>query len=316
VISYRSFRNTDPPALAAIWNDVFAGRGAVRFRHGSALENYVFAKPYFDAQGFFVATDDGVPVGFAHAGFGPNQQWTALSFESGVTCLLAVLPPYRRRGIGSELLRQSEDYLRQRGARHFLAGPLSPVDPFYFALYGGSAPAGIMASENLAPTFLQRHGYEPLETRLVFQRGLTQAVQVVDGRFPNHRRLYDLRIVPRLRAGPWWEECVLGPVEVVDFRLENKNTGEVAAWLSVWEMDLFSWRWSQPAVGFVHIEVPPPARRQGLAKYLLTQTLHYLQDQFFGLSEIHISPGDVPTLELFRTLGFEQVDSGQQFRKT
>jgi hypothetical protein len=149
----------------------------------------------------------------------------------------------------------------------------------------------------------------------VLQRALTQSIQVVDGRFSDHRRLYDLRIAPRLRASPWWEECVLGPVEIVDFRLENKNTGEVSAWLSVWEMDLFSWRWNQPSVGLLQIEVQGPLRRQGLAKYLLTQTLHYLQDQFFGLSEVHIKPNDAPALKLFHTLGFEEVDSGQQYKK-
>jgi ribosomal protein S18 acetylase RimI-like enzyme len=315
VISYRSFRNTDPPGLAAIWNDVFPGRGAVRLRHCSALENYVFSKPYFDPLGLIVAVEDGALVGFAHAGFGPNEQFTALSSAAGVTCLVGVLSSHRRRGIGSELLRRSEEYLRGKGARSLFAGTLPPLNPFYFALYGGSASAGIMAGEEAAPPFLQRHGYLAHTDRLVFQRGLTQALQVVDGRFSDLRRVYDLRIVPRLHASPWWEECVLGPVELVDFRLEDKNSGAVAGCLSVWEMDLFSWRWNQPSVGLLHIEVERSSRRQGLAKYLLTQTLHYLQDQFFGLCEVHIEPADGPALQFFRCLGFEQVDVGQQYRK-
>jgi ribosomal protein S18 acetylase RimI-like enzyme len=316
VISYRGFRNTDPPALAAIWNEVFPGRGAVKLRHSSPLENYVFSKPYFDPQGLVVAVEDSTPIGFAHAGFGPNQQWTALSFEAGVTCVVGVVPSHRRRGIGSELLQRSERYLQERGARVLYAGPLAPMDPFYFALYGGSGSPGILASEKSAPPFYERHGYQAHEGRLILQRGLSQALQIVDGRFSDHRRTYDLRIVPRLRASPWWEECALGPIEIVDFRLENKQTGQIAACLSVWEMDLFSWRWDQPSVGFLNIEVQEPLRRCGVAKYLLTQTLHYLQDQFFGLSEVHVKPEDSPALQLFRSVGFAPVDSGQQFKKT
>ena len=315
MISYRSFRNTDPPALAAVWNEAFPGRGAVKLRHSSALENYVFSKPYFDPQGLIVAVEDATPIGLVHAGFGPNQQLTGLSYEEGVTCVVGVLPSHWRRGIGSELLQRSEKYLQERGARVFYAGPLPPMDPFYFALYGGSGTPGILASEKSAPAFFQRHGYQPHQSRLVLQRGLSQSLQIVDGRFSDHRRAYDLRIVPRLRASPWWEECALGPVEIVDFRLEHKQTGQVAACLSVWEMDLFSWRWDQPSVGFLHIEVQEPLRRCGVAKYLLAQTLHYLQDQFFGLSEVHVKPDDTPAMQLFRSVGFSPIDSGEQYKK-
>src|ERR1700730_4195185 len=108
VIHYRSFRNDDPPALVQIWNEAFTGRGAVKLAHSSPLEFHVFAKPYFDPNGLILALDDRVPVGFGHAGFGPNETQSALGTATGVVCMLGVRPSHRRRGIGSELLRRCE----------------------------------------------------------------------------------------------------------------------------------------------------------------------------------------------------------------
>src|SRR5437763_14830150 len=100
VIDYRGFRNNDPPGLMEIWNEVFTGRGAVRLRHSSPLETHAFAKPYFDPAGVIVALDEGQRVGFAHAGFGPADNESALSRATGVTCLIGVRPSHQRRGIG------------------------------------------------------------------------------------------------------------------------------------------------------------------------------------------------------------------------
>jgi ribosomal protein S18 acetylase RimI-like enzyme len=315
VVQYRTFRNDDPPGLALIWNEAFTGRGEVRLRHSSPLENYVFSKAYFDPAGLTVAMDGNEAVGFAHAGFGPTADYSALSLDAGVTCLLGVRPAYRRRGIGSELLRHCETYLTSRGAKALYAGPMTPLNPFYFGLYGGSELPGFLASDTTAEPFLLRHGYQPQDTCFVFQRGLTLPVNVVDGRFPALRKNYEVRIVPRSGPGSWWEECTLGPVEVVEFNLQDKTTQRVVAQTSVWEMDLFSWRWSQPAVGILDVEVLPELRRQGLAKFLLSQMLRYLQEQYFGLTEVHITDQNPAAVKLFQSLGFEQVDIGRHYKK-
>ena len=82
------------------------------------LEQLVLAKPYFENAGLIVAVDDGVPIGFAHAGFGPtaNEQESAPP-ELGITCMLMVRSNYQRRGIGAELLARSEHYLQGRGSK-------------------------------------------------------------------------------------------------------------------------------------------------------------------------------------------------------
>jgi ribosomal protein S18 acetylase RimI-like enzyme len=315
VVTYRSFRNNDPPALVEIWNEALGGRGSVRLRNSSPLERFVFAKPYFDPDGLIVAEEGGVRVGFAHAAFGANDQESDLDRTSGVICLLAVRPSYRRRGIGSELLRRSEEYLRKAGAQSIFAGPMRPLNPFYLALYGGSEMPGFLESDQEAGPFLTRHGYRPWDNCLVFHRKLDQPINVADGRFPGIRRRYEVRALPQIPIGTWWQECVLGPLEPVEFRLEEIESGHPVARAAAWEMEGFSWRWNQPSVGVVDLAVREDLRRQGLAKFLLAQILRYLKDQYFGIVEIQTMERNEPAVKLYRGLGFEQVDIGHVYRR-
>jgi ribosomal protein S18 acetylase RimI-like enzyme len=316
VIQYRHFRNDDPPGLAAVWNEALSGRGEVRLRHSSPLENYVFSKPYFDPAGLIVAVDDKVQIGFAHAGFGPNEARTALSKSNGVTCAIAVRPSYCRRGIGSELLERCESYLITSGAKTLYAGPMPPFHPFYFGLYGGSDLPGFLMSDQGAEPFLQKRGYQVHGTTLVFHRSLGEPVNVPDGRFPALRRRFELRMAPKSGAGNWWQESVRGPVEMVEFLLVDKTSSDVVARAPVWEMDGFSWRWNQPTVGILSVAVREDLRRQGLAKFLFAQLLRYLQEQFFALVEVQVNEANQAALHFCQGLGFQQVDSGRLYKKT
>lgn len=316
VVTYRRFRNDDPPRLVEVWNEAFTNRGAVKLRHSSPLDNYVLSKPYFDPAGLILAEENRVCVGFAHAGFGPNAAQSALSRETGVTCLIGVRPGHRRRGVGSELLRRSEEYLTYAGANTLYAGPLRPLDPFYFGMYGGSEPPGFLASDVTAEPFFLRHGYQTHETCEVLQRQLIKPVNIVDGRFATLRQQYEVVFAPVSGVASWWQECVLGPLELIEFRLEEKPTGRAAARCRIWEMEGFSWRWQLPAVGIVEVEVREDLRRRGLAKFLVSQILRCLQDQFFGVAEVHVSQNNEAALRLFQGLGFDQVDVGKCYRKT
>jgi GNAT superfamily N-acetyltransferase len=314
VIHYRTFRNSDPPVLVDLWNECFNGRGAVALRGTTFLEYFTFAKPYFDPAGLILALADDQPVGFVHAGFGPNEGRTALSTATGIVCLVGVLPSHRRQGIGSELLRRCEDYLRGRGAQTLLAGPQLWLSPFLFGLYGGSAPPGFLESDPAARPFFEKHGYRPEAARLVMQRSLEQPPALADPRFASHRLQFDVQACP-LRGLGWWHECVLGPVELFDFRLVDRATNRAVARASLWEMETFSPRWNQHAVGLLEMEVVPERRRQGLAKFLLAQTLRYLNEQFYTLAEVHVPEGDSVSLSLLNSLGFHQVDRGVQYRR-
>jgi ribosomal protein S18 acetylase RimI-like enzyme len=313
VIVYRTFRNTDPPALVDIWNDCFVGRGAASLRGPILLEYFTFAKPYFEPEGLLLAVEDGKAVGFAHAGFGPSSSGGA-DQHIGVLCLLGVRSSHRKQHIGTELLHRCEDYLRGRGAKELYAGPQSPLNPFTFGLYGGCQSAGFLDSDPLARPFLERSQYQPRSTCQVLQRSLRLPLSVVDARFAAHRQRYEILVRPHHAPTPY-QESVVGPLELHEFRLQDRTTGQVAARAVLWEMETFGPRWNEHPIGLVEMEVVPEMRRQGLAKFLFTQLLRHLQEQYFSLIEVQTLENNTPAQNLFRGLGFNQVDTGRLYQR-
>ena len=317
----RRFHNDDPPDLAAVWNDAFPGRGAYPLRHPSPLERCVFSKPYYDPDGLIVAEDGRSVVGFAHAGFGTNADETAIDPTRGVVCAIAVRSSYRRHGIGTELLKEAERYLTDRGTRVLHAGPAThcagapPLNPFYFGLYGGSDLSGFLLSDPAAAPFLEHHGYAAAQTTLVLQRRLDGPVTAADPRFATLRRQYDIKLMPRASIGTWWQECVLGVLEPVEFRLADRLSGQAAARALIWEMEGYSARWNVPAAGLMDIQVRSDLRRQGLAKFLVTQILRKLHEEYFGIVEVQSPERNTTATALFQSLGFERVDTGRVYRR-
>lgn len=315
MIDYRRFRNDDPPRLAAVWANAFPHRGAYPNPTPCTLDRWLFSKPYFDPAGLVVAQDGQRAVGFALAGFGPNETQTGTAPDPGVICLVAVLGSHRRRGIGRELLRRAESYLTDRGARTLVAGPVRPLCPFGFGLYGGGDAPGFLASDPAAGPFLEAHGYRPWLTTLVQQRRLDRPLGLADARFTGLRRRFELQILPRVSMHSWWTECVFGPAEPVEFRSADKLTGRVAARALAWELEGYGQRWGGPAAGVIDLQVCDELRGQGVGKFLLAQVLKYLQDL-----EIRVVEGQAPeanpfAVGLLRTVGFEQVDVGHSYRR-
>lgn len=311
----RRFRNSDPPALADVWNDAAVGRGAYPLRGAPPFERTVFSKPYFDPAGLIVGEIDNRVVGFVHAGFGPNDDETALDRTNGVVNAIAVKQAFRRRGVGTQLLHKAEFYLATHGCRQVHAGPARSLAPFYFGLYGGSDAPGFLLSDVAAGPFLENAGYAGVHTTLVLQRRLDKPLKSTDPRFLMIRRRYDAQLVPRTSIGTWWSECVLGLIEPVEFRLEEKLSGSVVARALAWEMEGYSLRWNLPAVGLLNLHVRADLRRQGLAKFLLTQVVRNLQEQYFGILEVQLPEQNQPGIELFRQFDFEQVDVGRSYRR-
>ncbi len=316
MIEYRTFRNTDPPLVAEAWVTCLAGPRTVSIpiKSTTLLEYFVFAKMYFDPAGLCLAIEDGRPVGFVHSGFVGNAEGNGLDTSTGVICTLGVAPQHRRRGVGSELLRRSEEYLRGRGAKRLIAGSMAPNNPFLFGLYGGCDSSGFLTSHENAAPFLAKHGYTAVRKCGIYQRNLG-AVQVpVDTRFSDIRLHYDIVGAP-LPADSWWRESVLGPVEVFEYDLRDKKSESVVARLLLWDMELFAQTWQKSCVGLLDIQVEPNVRRRGLGRYLLAQVLRHLRDQTFNLFEARIDLDNGPGITFFQNLGFDCVETGATYER-
>ena len=293
-----------------------AGPRTVSFpaKSTTLLEYFVLAKLYFDPAGMVLATENGRVVGFAHAGFVSNAAGNDLDTSTGVLCALGVVQRHRRQGVGSELLRRSEAYVRGRGAKRLLAGPMSPDNPFLFGLYGGCDSSGFLASHDGAEPFLTKHGYAPVRRCGIFQRSLASLQTPADNRFGDIRQQYDIVGAP-LPAGTWWHESVLGPVEVFEYDLRDKKSEAIVARLLLWDMELFAQAWQKTCVGLLDFQVEPAVRRRGLGRYLLSQVLRHLRDQTFSLFETRIELDNATGIAFFENLGFARVETGTTYQR-
>lgn len=317
VITFRRFKNTDPPALADVWNESHPARSAYPLRTPALLERWVFSKTYFDPDGLIVATDDDNKVqGYVLAGFGPTEDLSALDRTNGVICALAVRPTARGTGLGKQLVQKAEEYLTSRGSTVLRAGPRWPYCPFGFGLYGGTNCPGFLASDGFADPFFRSVGYEPDATTYVFQKKLDAPLTIADGRFGLLRKRYETQVMRAAGVPSWWHDCVWGTLEPVEFRMVDKLANNfLAARAVVWELEGYGWRWGFPSAGILDIQVRQDLRRQGMAKLLVAQVLRFLQDQFFGICELQ-APAEHPNLvALCKAATMEQVDVGTSYIK-
>jgi GNAT superfamily N-acetyltransferase len=279
------------------------------------LEQLVLAKPYFENAGLIVAVDDGEPVGFVHAAFGPNDDESGLSRMLGVTCLVMVRADYQRRGIGADLLTHSEAYLRERGAQVLYAGGIRPLNGFYLGLYGGSELPGVLDSTPRAQRLFAAQGYREIDRVRVLHRDLAGFRALVDRPQMQIRRRTTIQVTCDPPSRTWWEACTYGGFDRMRFDLLSRPDGAVLATATFWGLEPLASSWGVHAVGLIDVKVDPAQTHQGLATFLLGDAFRQLQTQGISLVEVQAMQHNSPAQGLYRKLGFQEVDQGQVLRK-
>ncbi len=300
--------------MAAIWQGQGAQPGLRQPASVDLLEQLVFAKLYFDYPGLILAWENGRPVGFVHAGFGPNEQYTSVHKDYGVICLLMVLPTCRQMEVAEGLLQQAERYLTSQGAKVIYGGGVWPLCPFYLGLYGGSKLPGVLLSNHLAQQLYASHGYRVVDETVILE------CSVKGFRVPVHPKLVQLRRSVQVRTlvdpprRSWWEACLLANFTQMVFQLVPKQGGDPLAWAMLRDMEPEGAS-TLRAVGLLELEVLPAYRRQGLATFLLLEVFRYLQRLGVETLQTQTMARNQAALNLYQKLGFQQTNQGRVFRK-
>jgi ribosomal protein S18 acetylase RimI-like enzyme/predicted N-acetyltransferase YhbS len=315
MLTYRTFCNTDPPVITALWRSR-AGQPGLRHSVSPDLfEQLVFAKLYFDYHGLVIAWDDGRPVGFAHAAFGPNETSDGISTEQGVTCLVLVRPDCAEAEVASGLLRQCERYLRQRGAKVFYGGGVVPLCPFYLGLYGGAELPGVLEADTIARQLYTSCHYEEVDQTVILQRELGNFEAPIDRRQMEIRRRMIVEVTADPPSRTWWEACTLGEFELTRLELVPRGGGPVAAQATFRGMEPTGASGVGRAAGLVQLHVGEAFRRRGLAVFVLSEACRQLVREGVMLVEAQTLHHNLPALGLLQKLGFTQVAQGSVFRK-
>jgi ribosomal protein S18 acetylase RimI-like enzyme len=315
-IKYQTYKNTDTPALAALWNEAASARGCAVVTKPSVLETHLFAKPWFDPKGIILGVDSAgnKVVGTVIAGFGASDNDQKVDPTRGVVALLMVHPDHRRKGIGRGLLQEAERYLVDRGTRDARVGTTWERTPYGWGIVGSSRPTGVLQSTAGAHEFLTACGYKQSEHYLVLDRDMARTVPLGDPRFPTLRRKYELRVGPR-RVTTWLDEALQGAHESVVFELLELAIAKPVGELRAWDMGLFAVRTKVPQAGLYGFQIKEELRGQGLGKYLLCQSLQHLQEQMYGRTEVVIPAEREGAKRLFESVGFVWVDEGWSYAK-
>ncbi|MCA9150634.1 MAG: GNAT family N-acetyltransferase [Planctomycetales bacterium] len=315
MIRFRPFLNCDPPALLRVWREQPATRGLMQPMSNLLLEIFVLSKPYFDRQGLIVAHEDGEVIGFAHAGFGPNEARDDISTELGIICVLAARQHAERHEILLALLDRCEGYLRDRGAKRIRVGGSFPYSPFYLGLCGGSDLPGVLSTDTETDQLLRNQGFRESNRCLVFERSLHRFRPPVDRRVLQHRRNY--RLVPQVNPqnAAWWEACVYGPTDRIRFKLEPKGGGESLGQITFWDMGPLSTRPNAGGMGMIDFWIDESMQRQGLGLFLASESLKHLENSGIYRVETQTMVDKPGAIELLRKLDFVETHSGIFYTK-
>jgi ribosomal protein S18 acetylase RimI-like enzyme len=278
------------------------------------LESCVFSKPYFDREGLMVALDGERMLGFAHAGFGPNPEHTAISTATGTTMLVVVVPHDHQEEIGGALVSRCEEYLVRRGAVTIMGGGAPGLGGFYLGLYGGAGLPGILDSSPAMQGVFRRAGYLEADRIAVMRRPLAGFRPPVGRAQLAIRRATQMRVIDEPARRDWWEAATTTGISLRRYELRDEAAAVLGA-ATFWDVEPLATSWGVSAAGLFGVTVEGPRRRQGLASHLIAESLHDLAQEGVALCETHVSESNEAAIKLFFKLGFEATAHGTLFRK-
>lgn len=283
----------------------------------SLFDLCVCASHCFDPAGLMVATQNDRPIGFAHAGFGPDESGQRLATDLGVTQQIMVHNKFdepQRNQLADELLAASEAYLRSRGATVLYGGGIHPLGPFYLGLYGGSELPGVLESDLRLTQLFERSDYQVASEVVVMQRDLLSFRPGFSREIRQLKRDASVSVLPLRIADNWWTACHECGHEGVRFELTNRAS-ETLGRVSFWEIEPLATSWGIRTVGLIDLEIATQHRRKKMATYLLGEAFKELHKQGTSIIEVQTMAENEPAIALYKSLGFAKVDTGRVWRK-
>lgn len=313
----RTYLNGDSPALAEIWNRSLPARNVVGPLNVHEFDALVMGKLPFDRRGLVVAEQDGRIVAFAHAGFGPSDPdgpSHRIDYRLGTTAMLAADPAVDDPEIGPALLRETERYLRLRGAEVFYCGGQHPLNPFYWGLYGGGEFAGVLDGHSAFSLAAKAGGYQPVSRTVVLEADLA-APEPREPKLTVLRRSFRVEIEDDALPASWWDSLGVGLFRPTRFQLLDKSDNRSVAEAWTWDIAAgFAIGDGRSRTGLYRLEVAPAFRRRGLGRLLVIECLKHARQQRTDVLSVQTSTENLAAVGLYQGLDFQQVDTATLYR--
>lgn len=274
--------------------------------------------PLFDASGLIVAVRDGRIIGYSHAGFGPEQRETPrplrLDHALGSVLMLVVEPGAEDAEVESGLLEAAESYLGSRGASVVYAGGQSPLNPYYWGVYGGSECAGILSDHVAFHRAVRRSGYQPVSSTVLLEADLCRP-EPFNPKGVMIKRQTRVSVEEDSLPGSWWDALAIGDFRPTTHRLFSKTEDVVLARASTWDMTWFGRTDSRTRFGVYDMEVDPGHRRKGYGRHLVAEILRHARSQSNDVAAVQTRETNAPALALYQAAGFVPSQTATLYRK-
>jgi ribosomal protein S18 acetylase RimI-like enzyme len=317
VTNFRTYRNTDSPALAALWNRGLPDSSATCPLSVHEFDAHVVGGPHFDPAGLILAERAGKLVGYVHAGFGPDGAHTRplhLSRALGTVAMLLVDPSATDPALESDLLTAAEQYLRGRGAQVLYAGGQYPLNPYYWGVYGGSEFAGILSAHQTFHRAVAAAGFAPVSTTVLLEADLT-GPEHPDPRGVLMRRQTRLDVVEEPMPRTWWDALAIGEFRPTDYTLVSKSDQTELARATTWDMAWFCRRDGLARIGLIDMEVGSGLRRKGFGRHLVKEIFRIARAEGATAVALQTSSTNTAALALYKSVGFRPVETATLYRK-
>jgi mycothiol synthase len=321
-LRFRSFQGeADYPVIAGIINGCKAADG---MNHSTTLEdvcaNYAHLVNCSPGRDMLFAEVDGLCVGYVRAWWLVEAEGNWLGFSVGY-----VLPEYRRRGIGRNLLDFAETRLKEIADQQIAAGKLSPSARRYF-------DNSVAGNEHDKEALLERAGYQAV-------RYFYEMVR------PDLENIPDLPLPPGIEVRPVLPEhyrpifdasneafrdhwgYIPEPEENFQLMLENPNF-DPSLWRVAWAGDQIAGmvqsfinqaensEYNRKRGYTENICVLRPWRKQGLAKALIALSLKAIKARGMDHAALGVdSENTSGATHLYEKMGYQVVERGTLYRK-
>jgi GNAT superfamily N-acetyltransferase len=274
--------------------------------------------PYQD---MVFAEVDGETVGYSRVWWDFNSEGDWLGMQ-----VAFLQPAWRRKGIGTAMLRQNERRLRQIADRLLAEGTIAPQTRLYLDAFAMDTEAGAQA-------LLQNEGYTPVRYEFSMLRPLTEPVEVTpmpEGLEVRPVRPEDIRKVWDAAQEAFRDHwnAILEPEEELQKILEDPDS-DPGLWQVGWDgdqvagsvMNFFDSEENQEynrKRGYTEgISVRRPWRKRGLARALLTRSLKMFQDMGMQEAALGVDTENLSgALRLYESVGFRPVKRQTIYRKS
>ena len=261
-----------------------------------------------------MALSDDQPVGFAHFGFGPTPCQSELDYGTAVLAQIRVVDCDGRDAIAAELIDKGLEFVRSKGANECYAGAKFPFSPFYMGIYGGSRVPGVPDEDEFTLRVCQATGFVDTQKLAVFQRTLAGFRPLVNRIQLALRRQFQVKAIVDPLLPTWWQCCTLGTAEIFGFQVAPRGSDQAIGKVYFWDIEPLSREWGVATLGLVNLEISEEHRRQGLATFLVGESLRQLAAQNRGGVEVQLRESHESAIGVANKLGFERISSGTEMR--